>query len=70
MLHSIVAGHPLADGNKRLGWVACRLFYRLNDADVRPTDDEAYGLVVEIAEGTLDDVVAVAARLRAWRHPS
>lgn len=27
LLHSIVTGHALIDGNKRLGWVSVRLFY-------------------------------------------
>lgn len=67
LLHSIVAGHPLIDGNKRLGWVAVRLFYRMNDADIHPQPDEAYELVVEVAGGTIRDVPQIAARLRQWR---
>jgi death-on-curing protein len=67
LLHSIVAGHPLVDGNKRLGWVAVRLFYRLNDADIHPEADAAYELIVEVAGGTLRDVPQIAARLRLWR---
>jgi len=67
LLHSIVAGHPLVDGNKRLGWVAVRLFYRLNDADIHPEPDEAYDLIVEVAGGTIRDVPQIAARLRPWR---
>jgi death on curing protein len=68
LLHSIVTGHPLVDGNKRLGWVALRLFYRLNDADVDPpSDDPAFDLVVAVANGSLDDVATIAARLAAWR---
>jgi death-on-curing protein len=67
LLHSIVAGHPLVDGNKRLGWVAVRLFYRMNDTDVRPEPDEAYSLIVEVADGTIRDVPQIADRLRRWR---
>jgi death-on-curing protein len=66
LLHSIVTGHPLADGNKRLGWIAVRLFYLLNDTDVRPPVDEAFDLVVAVADGTLRDVEPIAARLAAW----
>jgi death-on-curing protein len=65
LLHSIVTGHALVDGNKRLGWVAVRLFYRLNDRDLRAPIDEAFDLVAEIADGSLRDVPAIAARLRA-----
>jgi death-on-curing protein len=69
LLHSIVSGHPLVDGNKRLGWVAVRLFYRLNGEDVHPEPDEAFDLVVRIAGGELDDVAAIAARVGSWRVP-
>ena len=41
LLQSIVSNHALVDGNKRLGWVAVRLFYLLNDADIRPPADAA-----------------------------
>lgn len=67
LLHSIVAGHPLVDGNKRLGWVAVRLFYRMNDTDVHPEPDEAYALILEVAGGTIRDVPQIAERLRRWR---
>lgn len=67
LLHSIVAGHPLVDGNKRLGWVAVRLFYRMNDADIHPEADEAFDLIVEVAGGIIRDVPQIAARLRQWR---
>lgn len=67
LLHSIVTGHPLVDGNKRLGWVAVRLFYLLNDADLRPRLDAAYEFVVAVADGSLRDVDAIAERLAQWR---
>jgi death-on-curing protein len=67
LLHSIVTSHPLVDGNERLGWVAVRLFYLLNEADIRPPADEAYDLIVAIAYGTIRDVEPTAARLVAWR---
>ena len=66
LLHSIVTGHALIDGNKRLGWVAVRLFYRLNDRDLRAPIDDAFDLVAAIADGSLRDVASIAARLRAW----
>jgi len=67
LLQSIVAGHPLVDGNKRLGWVALRLFYRLNDADIRPPPDEAFDLVVSVASGERRDVSEIAETLALWR---
>ena len=66
LLHSIVTGHALIDGNKRLGWVSVRLFYRLNGRDLHAPIDDAFDLVVEIAGGSVRDVPAIAARLRAW----
>ena len=67
LLHSIVTSHPLVDGNKRLGWVAVRLFYLLNDADVRPPSDAAFDLIVAVADGRIRDVKSIAERLASWR---
>ena len=69
LLQLIVAGHPLVDGNKRLGWIAIRLFYRLNDADVRPTPDDAFDLLVSVASGDRRDVAEIAGTLAQWRTP-
>lgn len=66
LLHSIVTGHALVDGNKRLGWVAVRLFCRLNDHDLRAPVDESFDLVRSIADGSMRDVPDIAASLRAW----
>lgn len=69
LLQSIVAGHPLVDGDRRLGWIAIRLFYRLNDADVRPVPDRAFDLVVSVASGERRDVAEIATILAGWRMP-
>ena len=66
LLHSIVTGHALIDGNKRLGWVSVRLFYRLNGEDVRIPIDEAFDLVMSVADGSLRDVPDIAERLGPW----
>lgn len=66
LLHSIVTGHALVDGNKRLGWVSVRLFYRLNDQDLRAPAGGAFDLVASIADGSLRDVPDIAGRLRVW----
>ena len=68
LLHSIVTGHALVDGNKRLGWVGVRLFYRLNERDLRAPAGEAFDLVAAIADGSLRDVRAIADRLGAWER--
>ena len=64
LLHSLVANHPFADGNKRMGWASVVVFYRLN-ARVHAghdMDDEAFTLVMDVAKG-LDDVPTIADRL-------
>ena len=66
LLHSIVTGHALVDGNKRLGWVSVRLFYRLNGSNLRVPIDDAEALVIAIADGSLRDVQKIADRLGPW----
>ena len=68
LLQSIVAGHPLVDGNKRLGWVAVRLFYLMNGTDIHPDSNAVFDLIVAVAAGDLDDVRAIAAILERWRQ--
>jgi death-on-curing protein len=70
LLQSIVAGHPLVDGNKRLGWVAVRLFYRMNGVDVSPPPDKAYDLIVAVASGELREVPVIAETLANGRGPT
>jgi death-on-curing protein len=67
LVQSLVTGHPLVDGNKRLGWVALRLFYLLNGSDIHPDPDGAFDFVTAVADGSLRDVKAIADRLRGWR---
>jgi death-on-curing protein len=67
LVQSLVTGHPLVDGNKRLGWVGLRVFYLLNGTDIHPDPDEAFDFVTAVADGSLRDVTAIADRLRGWR---
>ncbi|MEX1043623.1 MAG: type II toxin-antitoxin system death-on-curing family toxin [Acidimicrobiia bacterium] len=62
LLHSIVANHSLVDGNKRLGWIATAVFLDINGETVELGDDEAFQLVLAVAEGRLD-VEDIADRL-------
>lgn len=66
LLHSIVTGRALIDGNKPLGWVGVRLCYRLNGRDLRMPVQDAFALVAAIADGTLRDVPQIADLLRPW----
>ena len=49
----IVKNHPLSDGNKRLSYIACRLFLILNGRDLTLTEDEKYRAIVGLADGSL-----------------
>lgn len=64
LMHSIVANHPLSDGNKRLGWHALTVFLALNGFNVTLTHDEAFDLTMSVAAGELRDVDQIALRLR------
>ena len=63
LLHSVVSNHALADGNKRLGWLAAIVFLTINDVDVTLSDEQAFELVMETAAGQLD-VEAIEERIR------
>ncbi len=65
LLESLVRNHALIDGNKRLGWLALVLFLALNGHRLDVDDDEAYDLVIGVAEGR-HDVAAIVEVLRGW----
>jgi len=62
LLHSLARNHALADGNKRLAWLATVVFLDLNGLTVELDDEAAFELVMAVAEGALD-VAEIAARL-------
>ncbi|HET7847032.1 MAG TPA: Fic family protein [Acidimicrobiia bacterium] len=53
LLHSIVTNHALVDGDKRLGWLATTVFLDMNGETVPLRDDDAFQLVLDVAEGSL-----------------
>ncbi len=63
LLHSIGRNHALVDGNKRLAWLATSVFLDLNGRRPGLTDDEAFTLVMDVAEGAVG-VEEIADRLR------
>ncbi|HEY9418045.1 MAG TPA: type II toxin-antitoxin system death-on-curing family toxin [Pseudonocardia sp.] len=69
LLHSLVSNHGLVDGNKRLGWLAGAVFLRINGFDLDAPEDEAFELVMGVADGSIDDVEIIAESLRAWSTP-
>ncbi len=69
LLESIVRNHPLVDGNKRLGWLATVIMFDVNGVWLEAPDDDAYNLVIGIAEGRVDYHQS-AATLAAWTSTS
>ncbi len=69
LLHSLARNHALIDGNKRLALAGTIAFYGLNGRRLTLTNDEAYELVMAIADGRLDAVNDIAARLRPATSP-
>ena len=63
LLHSVVRNHALVDGNKRLGLAAAIAFYGLNGWRLTMSNDDAYGFVMSVAPGALDDLALIARRL-------
>lgn len=68
LLESLVRGHALVDGNKRIGWLATVVFYGLNNIDLEAPDDEAYDLVIAIAIASSTTTYQETAALLARWH--
>ena len=69
LLHSLARNYALVDGNKRLALAGVIAFCGANGYRLTLTNDEAYELVMAVAEGRPDDVEAIAARLGAATEP-
>lgn len=59
-MHSLVTNHALVDGNERLGLAGLITFLGVNGRRLTMTEDAAYDVIVEIADGRLDDVETIA----------
>lgn len=64
LLHSLARNHALVDGNRRLALAATIAALGVNGRRLTLSNDEAYDLIIAVATGGLDDVAAIAARLR------
>ena len=69
LLHSLTRNHALNDGNKRLSLAATIAFYGINGRRLTLTNDEAYELIMRVAEGKLDSVDDIAAVLATATKP-
>ena len=63
LLHSLARNHSLVDGNKRLALAGVIAFYGVNGRRLTLTNDQAYELVMAVADGRLDAVGDIAATL-------
>lgn len=64
LLHSLARNHGLVDGNKRLAWLATVVFLDLNGHETTRSDDRAFELVMDVAQGNAD-IAEIASRLQA-----
>jgi death-on-curing protein len=67
LIESIARNHALVDGNKRLAWVATRLFLALNGEDVRAPSPEAGDEFVRAVAQGQPSLAEIAATLASWR---
>lgn len=64
LLTSIARDHAMIDGNKRFSWYMTLAFLRLNGFRVVMTNDDAFDLVLAVAQGQLE-LDQIAATLAA-----
>jgi len=65
MLLSICLNHALIDGNKRLALAATIVMLGINGWELTVSNDDAYELVIAVAEGHMREVNDVAKALTA-----
>ena len=53
--YGLAKNHPFVDGNKRVAWVVCRIFLKLNGCDVDAPKQETYTTVMHLADGRLSE---------------
>jgi len=54
LMHSLVANHPFADGNKRTGVASAELFLVFNEFRLAASDQELENVTLAVARGELD----------------
>ncbi len=69
LVHSLTRNRALVAGNKRLALAGLIAFYGVNGLRLTLSNDDAYLLIVDIAEGRLDEFAAIARRLKASTEP-
>lgn len=52
--YHLAMNHPFIDGNKRTAFAAMDSFLRLNSYALNLTDEQAYNLVMQVAQGNMN----------------
>lgn len=52
--YHLAMNHPFIDGNKRTAFAAMDSFLRFNGYSLNLTDDQAYNLVMQVAQGNMN----------------
>lgn len=55
IIRSIIQGHPLQDGNKRLGMVLGTYFLALNGFSLGASDEDYFEIAIALASGRIDE---------------
>lgn len=53
--YGIIRNHPFVDGNKRTGYIVCRIFLELNGCALDASREEKYITFLSLAEGRLSE---------------
>ncbi len=53
--YGIARNHPFLDGNKRTALVICRTFLRINDYDLKVTNEDKYITFLSLASGDITE---------------
>lgn len=71
LIHSLIAFHPFADGNKRTALVAADVCLRLNGYRLVPSDEvEPFFWAVARGEKSIEQIAAwIKAHAEAWQEP-
>ena len=59
----LARNHPFVDGNKRVAYVVCHLFLRLNGKLLVAANAEKYRMFLSLAQGTTEE-----GELTSWIH--
>ena len=53
--YGIARNHPFIDGNKRTAFVALRLFLKINQLDLKASQQDKYTIIMKLASGRLSE---------------